>query len=212
MEWVDVSVFTAPFVTPLYPGTPPVQYRSLLSLDRGDHATDTFLEFGIHSGTHLDYPSHFIRGAKSSSDIRPETLIGSADIIDCRGEKIITEAVLKRKNIKTDVERLLFKTDNSKLWNRPDFQTDYVGIDLEAARFLTSLKDLKLVGIDYLSIQPFGASTQIHIELLKHEVLVLEGLNLENVESGRYELLCLPLKLKDTEGAPARALVRKMKD
>lgn len=207
-EWIDISVNLGPNCTPLFPGTPPVRFEKILSLSKNDHADDTVLHFGIHSGTHLDMPSHFIKGAADIDSIELHKLIGRCLVVDMRGLTIITEKDLEKADIPLDTKRILFKTDNSKLWSSSDFYKNFVGISLEASQWLAR-RQIFLVGNDYLSIQPFGASNQIHIELLKENIIVLEGLDLSKVDAGYYDLMCLPLKVTGTEGAPARALLKK---
>ena len=110
--------------------------------------------------------------------------------------------------------RILFKTRNSAFWSEPDpqFHTDFTYLDFDAAKWLVE-NGLKLVGIDYLSIEKFGqANHETHLALLSRGVIILEGLNLADVPAGIYELICLPLRLRSNkgDGAPARVVLRSL--
>jgi arylformamidase len=122
--------------------------------------------------------------------------------------------VIGEEFVKTKSKRILFKTRNStSFWGgdfKADFKTNFTHLDLTAARKLIE-NGVKLVGIDYLSIEQFGSKDhEVHRALLSHEVIILEGLNLTDVPPGKYELICLPLRLRSNlgDGAPARAVLR----
>jgi arylformamidase len=107
---------------------------------------------------------------------------------------------------------VLFKTRNSAFWNEnpPQFHSDFTYLDLAAATWLRD-QGAKLIGIDYLSIEKFKSPGHpTHIALLSKGVVILEGLNLTDVPAGKYELICLPLRLRSKlgDGAPARAVLR----
>ena len=105
------------------------------------------------------------------------------------------------------MERVLFKTQNSELWDSSTFASHYIGLTTDGARWLVK-NGTKLVGIDYLSIDPPGnQALPVHQELLSNGIVILEGLNLGGVRSGGYFLVCLPLNLLGKEGAPARAIL-----
>ena len=125
--------------------------------------------------------------------------------------KTITPKELVSINLPQDTERLLLRTRNSGFWkaNVTDFRKDYTALTAEAAQWIVD-RGLKLIGIDYLSIQRFGDKPATHKILLRGNVTILEGLNLTGILPGNYELLCLPIRLTGTEGAPARAVLRKI--
>jgi arylformamidase len=105
--------------------------------------------------------------------------------------------------------RVLFKTRNSYLWNQKQFVEEFVYITPGAARSLVN-EGIKVVGIDYLSVEKFGAEDfQTHRTLLEAGTIIIEGLDLREVEPGDYEMICLPLKVKDGDGAPARVVLRR---
>ena len=161
-----------------------------------------------HSGTHVDAPLHFLEKGASVDRIPLKNLTGRAYLVHLPQVDTITAEVLAAANIPTRTRRVLFKTRNSQHWSKKsnEFQTDYVGLSEDGARFLIK-KGVKLVGIDYLSIAPYDDVDPTHKTLLKAGVVVLEGLDLSKVSQGRYMLYCLPLKLGGAEGAPARAIL-----
>jgi arylformamidase len=190
---------------PTYPGDPVLEIRDSLTLAGGDAANVSLLNFGAHTGTHVDAPAHFIEGAKKVEALALEVLLGEAEVIEVPTDiRVITEEFVKTRS-----PRVLFKTRNSELWST-DFKKDFTYLDLPAARKLIE-NGVKLVGIDYLSIEKFGSEKhEVHRALLSHEVIILEGLNLTDVPAGKYELICLPLRLRSNlgDGAPARAVLR----
>jgi arylformamidase len=158
----------------------------------------------------MDAPLHFVNGGKSVDKIRIESLIGEVYVAEIMGTNEITARHLEAKRLPSGINRLLIKTDNSRLWlERPDvFYEDFAAFRADAAQWLVD-KKIELVGIDYLSVQKYGDSPAVHRILLGAEVVVLEGLNLHEVSEGYYELICLPIKLVGIEAAPIRAVLRK---
>lgn len=191
---------------PVYPGDPPIEIRDSLVLAKGEPANVSALNFGAHTGTHVDAPAHFIEGAKKVESLDLDVLIGEVEVIEVSCDtRVITEEFVET----TCAPRVIFKTRNSGLWST-DFKTDFTYLDLTAARKLIE-NGVRLVGIDYLSIEQFGSHDhEVHRALLSHEVIILEGLNLTGVPAGKYELICLPLRLRSNlgDGAPARAVLR----
>jgi len=207
MNYIDISVPVRGEGMPTWPGSPPVQFEHRLSIQCGDNADDTTMTLSVHTGTHIDAPSHFVDGGKTLDELGLDPFIGPCQVVTCEGVPRIDVAALERANVAPDTTRLLFKTDNSLNKWSDTFDETFVGLSLEGARWVTD-RGIKLVGIDYLSIQPYGESDEIHKQLLRQEVVILEGLMLGHVEPGHYDLLCLPMRLQGTEGAPARALLR----
>jgi arylformamidase len=196
--------------TPVYEGDPNVQIEVANAIERGDAANVSRLCCGIHTATHVDAPNHFIEGARRVHELEFEKLVGKCRVIE------IDEAVLaiEAKHIKNlaGVERVLFKTRNSNFWTdfSRGFRKDFTYIAPDAARALVDL-EIKLVGIDYLSVEKFGAEMfDTHITLLEKEIVIVEGLDLREVPAGDYELICLPLKIIGGagDGAPARTILR----
>jgi arylformamidase len=185
MKIYDISVPLSNRL-PTWPGDPPLKIEKALDLDRGDPATVSFITMGSHTGTHLDAPGHFIRGGKTIDQIPPDVFIGRVRVYDLPVEKRIEVDDLKCLSWQ-GIERVLFKTRNSReCWKDEVFHTDFVHLSQKAAEYLVE-KGIKLVGIDYLSVEAFGSTEfPVHRILLSHEVLPLEGLNLSEVEPGEY--------------------------
>ncbi len=211
MKIYDVSVPISD-KTPVYEGDPSVQIDLKLSIENGDNANVSQICIGVHTGTHVDAPNHFIEGTKKIIELDLNTLIGKCRVVELGDEVLAIEP----KHIKDleNVERVLFKTRNSEFWTNFDqgFRKDFTYITPEAAKVLVE-KGVKLVGIDYLSVEAFDAeSPETHITLLKNEVIILEGLDLREVSDGEYELISLPLKIADGagDGSPSRTVLREL--
>jgi arylformamidase len=175
-------------------------------LEKGDGARVSRITLGDHSGTHLDTPAHMLENGSTLDDIPLALLIGRALVADLRGCAEIGLRELEGLPLAGE-ERLLLRTDNSLLWAKPDFCPDFVALTAEGAEYLLS-KGIRLVGIDYLSIESFHGDGTVHRTLLGNGVVILEGLDLADVPAGLYELVCLPLRIAGGAGAPARALLR----
>lgn len=192
-----------------WPTDPKVKIRAIKSLATGDSSTVSFLELSSHTGTHIDAPYHFFKNGKTVEDLPLDVLVGLAIVVEIpeTREGILPQdfQILKEN----DWHRILLKTRNSNLWREKKFRPDFQYLTREAAQFLIK-KGVKLVGIDYLSIEKFGAPHHpVHHLLLKNNVVIVEGLNLSEITPGQYELFCLPLKIKGGDGAPARVILIK---
>ncbi len=208
MKIYDVTLTLSPTL-PFWPGDPPLETELLSSIEAGANANVTRLTMSVHSGTHLDAPRHFLPGGATVESLSLEILIGLAYVARIPDEVSLLDAhVLEAAAIPPGVQRLLFKTRNSSFWAQGvrEFQTDFVAIPLEGARWLLE-RGIRLVGVDYLSVAPFRKGLPTHRELLQAGVVILEGLDLSAVEAGFYELYCLPLKLAGADGAPARVVL-----
>lgn len=192
---------------PTYAGEPGPRLEFTKQLSKGDSSTLSALSLGSHTGTHVDAPSHFLDGAPSVESMSPEALVGPAYVAEHRGRGHITAADLEAMGIPPDCQRLLFKTANGRFWDDPEFHTDFIALAADGGRALAE-RGMRLVGIDYLSIEKFKASPhEVHETLLASGVVILEGLDLRRVEAGSYYLVCAPLKVVGAEGAPARAFL-----
>ena len=192
---------------PTYEGEPgpKLDFRKLLS--NGDSATVSVLSIGSHTGTHVDAPSHFLDGAHGVEDLPLDALVGPAFVAEFNGNTHITAADLESMAIPTGCQRLLFKTRNGVFWDDAEFHTEFIALAPDAARALTK-RGVRLVGIDYLSIERFHASPhEVHETLLASKVVILEGLDLRRVTPGAYLLVCAPLNVVGAEGAPARVFL-----
>jgi len=205
MRIIDISVPLSADL-PVYPGDPPFVIAPWIAIADGDPANVSRVSLGTHSGTHLDAPRHFNDSGISVDEIPLERLMGKALVVETAGVKEIGRHDLERLRVK-GVERLLLKTGNSRLWKETEFNEGFAALSLEGARFVVEA-GVKLIGIDYLSMESADGDGEVHRTLLDNGVLILEGLNLADVAPGEYELICLPLKVKGGDGAPVRALLR----
>ncbi len=191
---------------PTFPGDPRVQIEPVTRIARGDAANVSRLVMATHSGTHIDSPRHYSDHGASVDQIPLTLLMGKALLVEIHGVRQIGRKELTRLPIGGE-ERLLIRTGNSMLWERPGFIEDYAHLTADGAEYLLET-GVRLVGIDYLSVEAFDGTGDIHRLLLGNGVVILEGLNLDGIPAGRYELICLPLKIAGGDGAPVRALLR----
>lgn len=213
MRIYDVSVPISARM-PTYPGDPGVNIKQWLSLDKGDSANVTSIDFGAHTGTHVDAPAHFIRDGSKLEAMNLETLMGEVQVIEMPDVVVEITKDHVDHNLTSGATRVLFKTRNSAFWSEESdtFHTDYTYISPGAAQRLVA-SGVRLVGIDYLSVEQFQSeSFATHQELLSNGVIIIEGLDLRQIVAGSYELICLPLKLAggSGDGAPARVILRTM--
>jgi arylformamidase len=207
-SWTDVSVALRPDIA-TFPGDPTYTIERALAIATGAICNVSRLDMGVHTGTHLDAPSHFIEGAPGSESIRLDDCIGPAWVVDATALRTTIGATeLAGLDIPANETRILFKTANSELWSRPGFSDEFIGLDGDAAQVLVA-RGVRLVGTDYLSIAPFGNPAPTHRTLLGAAIVILEGLDLRGVDPGPIDLLCLPLRLVGSDGVSARALVRR---
>ena len=180
-----------------------------LDLEKGDIATDTTIHFSVHTGTHVDAPMHFVQDGHDVEQMPLDVLIGDASVAELANVDAITPDHLESLELPMGTERLLIRTKNSQLWAREvkEFNPDFVAFTAAAAQWLVDRR-IRLVGVDYLSVQRFYDGPETHQILLGAEVVIIEGLNLTDVPVGDYELICLPVKLRGVEGAPARVVLR----
>lgn len=209
-HWIDISV---PLYTGMvhWPDNPPVEIVRTASMDAGDPCNVSRLSMGAHTGTHMDAPLHFLRGGKSIDMMPIEATVGPARVLPISDPQAIKVDELEAYAIQPG-ERLLFKTSNStRAWQSATFYEDFVYISREAAQYLAE-KRVQTVGVDYLSVGGYRIDgPETHQALLSAGIWIIEGLNLAMVESGSYELICLPLKMIGADGAPARAVLRSSK-
>src|SRR5919204_984962 len=189
MEIIDVSVPVRPGMA-TYPGDPEVRLERVSSIAEGEIANISRLDFGVHTGTHVDAPVHFVDGAAGAEALPLDALVGPCIVVDG----------LEPAAVPAGSERVLFKTPNGRLWERDDFADDFVKLDGEGAQALVA-GGVRLVGIDYLSI----GDEEAHQVLLEAGIVAVEGLDLRRVEPGKYLLVCAPLKLVGSDGAGSRA-------
>lgn len=208
MTWQDVSVpIRVEMVT--FPGDPTVHLERAASMADGAICNVSRLDFGLHSGTHIDAPIHFIDGAAGLETIPLEVLVGPAIVVDATAiEAQLDRGAIDGLTIPPGTERVLFRTRNTELWGRPTFSTSFVALTADGAQALVE-RGVRLVGADYLSIAAYGDPVDTHVTLLGAGVVIVEGLDLRAVEPGSYDLICLPLSIPGSDGGPARAILRR---
>jgi arylformamidase len=207
MRIYDISLRVSPDL-PVWPGDPPIVLKRVSKIEDGANANVSHYSGSVHSGTHIDAPKHFIRDGSGIDAIPLEVMIGRAYVIDLSKSSILDADTLDGAGIPPRTKRLLLKTKNSDLWAKgvTEFQEDFVAVDPSGAAWIAR-KGVQLVGVDYLSVAPFKQSVEPHRILLGAGIVILEGLNLNEVRQGRYNLYCLPLNFVDSDGAPARAIL-----
>jgi arylformamidase len=206
-DWIDISVALHDGMAH-WPDNPPVKIERMLNMDEGDICNVSKISLGVHTGTHVDSPRHFLRHG-AGVHLAPFTaLIGPARVVEITDTHAITVDELRRHDIQRG-ERILFKTLNStRCWQTDEFVEDFVYISQAAARYLAS-QQVQTVGVDYLSVGGYIADgPETHQALLSADIWIIEGLNLAQARAGTYELICLPLRIQDADGAPARAVLR----
>jgi len=192
----------------VYPGNPPIHIELQQAIAKGAGANVSHVDFGSHTGTHVDAPRHFFDDGAGVDQIPLDVLIGQAMVVGFGDDvRAVTRGDLERFDL-TGVERLLLRTRNSTyLTQDPNFHQDYTYLAPDGAEHLVA-QGVKLVGIDYLSIEQFHSGHhRTHLTLLGAGIVIVEGLNLDGIVDGRYELCCLPLRLVGCDGAPARAVL-----
>ena len=207
-RFLDVSVPLAAGI-PTYPGNTPFQFEPVKRLAQGDSANVSRMVIGTHAGTHVDAPLHFFDGGAAADALALDLLIGRARVVDLPRRGGITADDLAAAGLREDL-RVLFKTPNSAYWNGGGaFRPDYTHVTESGARYLVE-QGVKVVGVDYLSVEEFKKpGAPAHRALLSQGVVIIEGLNLSDVEPGMYEMYCLPLRVAGADGAPARVVLKR---
>ncbi len=190
---------------PVWPGSAGVAIDQTRTIATGNPANESKLEMDVHCGTHVEAPLHFIDGAEPMSTISLKVLVGPARVEHVEAADAIGPAELA--GVPRGTERLLLRTKNSDRWHATEpFREDYVALTLDGARWIAE-HGIKLVGVDYLSVQRWGDDPETHRVLMRAGVAILEGIDLSGAPAGDYRLTCLPLRLETTEAAPARAIL-----
>jgi len=197
---------------PIYKGDPGVEINSFKATARGDSANVSQISFGVHTGTHVDAPNHFIEGGRRVHELDPAKLIGKVRVFHLPDDVTAIEPI--HVGDLDSVERVMFKTKNSAFWNTPEdgFRSDFAYLVPETAKKLVDA-GVVLVGIDYLSIEKSGSPGHpVHKTLLEKEVVIVEGIDLRDVAAGDYEMICMPIKYIGStgDGAPARTLLMEL--
>jgi len=205
MRYYDISLNLST-ETVRWVSAPALELHERRRMHRGDPANASAVTMSVHSGTHLDAPFHFIADGAGIDSLPLEVFMGPAVVHAVDTERYITEEHVNAIDL-GGATRVLFKTRNSQLLRKPDYDPDFVAFSVEAARALVA-RGLRLVGLDYLSVAHADTQVPVHRAFLDHGVVLLEGVDLSEIAPGRYELICFPLKLQGLDGAPCRAVLR----
>jgi arylformamidase len=207
-DWIDISATISDHMT-RWPTDPEVRiYKAEQIGVNGAVANVTAIETTAHVGTHIDAPLHFVKDGMDVASVPLEKLIGIAKVINIRNLKEISLEEITPLEISRG-DRILFRTTNSDLaWEHEPFTEDYVYLSTDAAKFLSE-KKINCVGIDYLSLGSKENDPEVHRLMLGNNIVIIEGLKLKEVEAGEYDMICLPLKIKDSDGGPSRVIIRK---
>ena len=207
---IDITV---PLTTemPVWPGSKGVKITPTMQMDEGDSYNASRLDCDLHTGTHVDAPRHFLQNGSTVEQLPLDVLVGPSYVAHLPDAADITPRNLTDLNLPSGIKRLLLRTRNSELWaaGTIEFREDFAALTHEAAQWIVD-KGIKLIGVDYLSVQRYSDDSRTHQILLGADTVVLEGLNLSNVKAGFYELICLPLRIVGAEAAPARAILRQI--
>ncbi len=208
MKIHDITVAISGSV-PIYEGDPTANVTFAKSIAAGDSANVSELRFGVHTGTHVDAPNHFINGTRRVHELDPQKLLGPCRVIEVPEDVVAIEP--EHVGDIDGLTRVIFKSRNSAFWSQPElgFRKDFTYITPATAKLLVE-NGVVLVGIDYLSIEKSGSlGHPVHVTLLEKEVVILEGVDLRKVEPGDYELICMPLKYEGGggDGSPARTVL-----
>jgi arylformamidase len=208
-DWIDISVPLRNGMV-VWPGDAPFERSPTLQLASGGPCNLSQISTTVHIGTHMDAPLHYLASGAGIETMPISVSIGRARVIEILDPEAIRTSELAPHHLSKG-ERVLFKTRNStRCWNTDEFQENYVYIQPAAARHLVE-RGVQTVGVDYLSVGGFDSGgPETHRILLEAGVWIIEGLQLEHVEPGEYELVCLPLRIIGSDGAPARAVLRKL--
>jgi arylformamidase len=204
---LDVSVPLAAGI-PAYPGNPDFELQPVKRISAGGSSNVSRLIMGTHTGTHVDAPRHFFDDGAGVDALPLDLLLGRSRVVEVTKRGAVGADELAAAGLREDL-RVLLKTSNSALWNGEGFHQDYTYLSEGGARYLVD-QGVKVIGIDYLSIEQFKKQgAPAHRALLSQGVVIIEGLNLAEVEPGMYEMYCLPLRVVGGDGAPARVLLKR---
>ncbi len=202
----DVTVPLSATV-PVFPGDPRFHMEFSHRIADGAPYNVARVTMGAHAGTHVDAPYHFLADGKTVEQLPLEILMGKCRVIELGAREKIERADLESQDLRDDL-RVLLKTRMSGQLKNREFQEDFVYLTPDAAQYLVQA-GIKLVGIDYLSVEKFGSvDFAAHHALLGAGVVIVEGLDLSEVEPGEYDMTCLPLRLVGADGSPARVVLK----
>jgi arylformamidase len=191
----------------VYPGNPEIRIEPHSELSRGASSNLSRLSFGSHTGTHVDAPRHFLEAGSTVDRLPLDALIGPAQVIAFPDDVMSVTAAHLQQSELANAQRVLIRTRNSSFIKEREFHPDYTYLAPDAAEYLASA-GVKLVGVDYLSVEQFHSGHhRTHRTLLGRGIIIVEGLDLSEIAPGEYAFCCLPLRLEGLDGAPARAVL-----
>jgi arylformamidase len=214
-DWIDISIPLGKEIPKLAlevseSNMPGSKVERFFDVEKGDKVTMSRIEIESHDGTHIDSPLHFIKGGSSIDEMPLNICVGPARVLEIKNDKEITVEEIEPYKISKG-ERILFKTANSpRVYEASVYRGDYVAITPEAAEYLANI-GISLVGLDYLTIarmDPPENINTVHLAFLTKGIYILEAINLDGVQAGNYELICLPLRLEKGDAGPCRAILR----
>lgn len=207
MKIYDISLSLSPQTLHWVTGTP-LQLIDRKRMSRGDANNSSSIHTSVHAGTHVDAPFHFVADGATIEALPLDIFIGPARVCEVDAGSHITAADVGKVRLQGET-RVLFKTRNSALLHKPAYDPSFVAFSVDGAKAIVDA-GVRLVGLDYLSAAHADEQVTVHRAFLDHGVIVLEGVDLSAVPPGRYELICPPVKLAGSDGAPCRALLREL--
>ena len=206
-NWIDI-IFTIRTGMVHWPGDPSIEIKRIVEIDKGAPCNVSHMSLGAHTGTHMDGPVHFLRNGKGLETMPLEATIGPVRVIEIKDKVAIGAEELRQHKLKRG-ERVIFKTRNTRRsWKTDAFDEDFIYISKEGAAHLAEC-GVMTVGVDYLSVGGFRKDgVETHQIMLGAGIWIIEGLVLSKVKPGKYDLICLPLKMLNSDGAPARAILK----
>ncbi len=191
----------------VYPDNPGIHITLQQAIAAGATANVSNIEMGSHTGTHVDAPRHFFDDGAGADTLPLDVLMGPALVIEMASHVMAVTADHLEAHDLTHASRVLIRTRNSSFVRESTFRSDFTYLSPDGAEYLVE-QGVKLVGVDYLSVEQFhSVHHQTHRTLLERGIVIIEGLDLSEPPAGMYELRCLPLRLVGLDGAPARAVL-----
>ena len=209
MKIYDISLGLSPD-TVRWISAQPMELIARTRTSQGDVNNSSSIHSSVHAGTHVDAPFHFVPDGATIESLPVDIFIGPARVCEVAAESQITADDVQRLRLAGE-QRVLFRTRNSDLLHKPVYDPSFVSFSVDGAKALAEL-EVKLVGLDYLSVARADEQVPVHRAFLDRGVVLLEGIDLSGVPAGRYELICPPVKLAGSDGAPCRAILRELKD
>ena len=208
MTYIDISPILSPSIA-VWPGDTPLQREVLCEISSGSNIDLSTIKTTVHLGAHVDAPRHYNKDGKTIESMNLDAYIGPCYVHTVLAKTLISETDCAVA-ISSGAKRILFRTNSFP--NPNVFNEDFCAFSAEAIDAL-GMAGVKLIGIDTPSVDPFHSKDlKAHHCLLKHGMANLEGIVLEKVPDGHYELIALPLRLEGFDASPVRAILRPIRD